>query len=899
MGKYYLNNKKLKGAGVSIEYTKSQIDEYIKCAKDPLYFCRTYVRIVNVDLGLIKFNTYDYQAKMIEAFHKKRFVISKLPRQSGKLLPLDQQIPTPSGWRDMGSLQVGDQVFDEFGKPCNVVYVSEPEHVDMYRITFDDGSTIDCCKDHQWTVHDRLNTSRIFKDGKMVSNSHRIITDTIENLYRSHWYRINARGYKEFAYYIPNTKPISYSSKFVKIDPYILGIWLGDGTSRNRDLTCHVDHIQHYEQQGVRFGKQRVYKSAPQVYTAPIDNITTQDLRYYNLLQTCIEKKTKHIPNEYLTNDVPTRIALLQGLMDTDGFVSPKGECSIQLSLKNPKLLDDVYELICSLGIKVKKKVFPKTNSLRLSFTVGRDQIEVFRLPYKRARQKQTLPQARYVYSRTIQNIEPLADKATGVCIQVDSPNSLYLCSKSYIPTHNTTCFVGFFLHYILFNDNVKCAILANKGSLARDILGRIKMAFEHLPDWLQQGVITWNKGDIALENGSKIIAASTSSSAIRGESFNVVLLDEFAFVPNNLAEEFFDSVYPTISSGKTTKVFIVSTPKGLNKFHKIWSEAIEGRNLYHPIEVGWNEVPGRDEKWRLETIANIGLESFEQEFNCVFQGSSKALISSSKLKTLIAKTPTFSNDQGLRIYKDPLYAIGPNHRPVPLGEYVVIVDTSRGVGEDYSAFSVIRIDQQPYEQVASFRSNSISPLQYPDVIHKIANLYHHAHVLVEINDIGGQVVDILREDLEYENILCVQRGKVKGAKTTLSLEGQFGIRTDGQVKRIGCSNLKLLVERDQLIINDQATIDELCNFIKKGASYAADDGFNDDMVMGLVLFGWMTTQKMFKELSDSDIRKTLENQSTQIEDHSALPFGYITNGVDDEEMPEVDQYGTVWFPAS
>lgn len=181
-----------------------------------------------------------------------------------------------------------------------------------------------------------------------------------------------------------------------------------------------------------------------------------------------------------------------------------------------------------------------------------------------------------------------------------------------------STIVVSYLLHYSIFNDNANIAILANKASTAKDLLDRLQTAYENLPKWLQQGVLIWNKASLELENGSKIIAASTSASAVRGGSYNIIFLDEFAFIPNHIADQFFSSVYPTISSGKSTKVIIVSTPRGMNHFYKLWHDAERNKNEYVPTEVHWSEVPGRDQKWREQTIANTSEQQFRVEFECL-----------------------------------------------------------------------------------------------------------------------------------------------------------------------------------------------------------------------------------------------------------------------------------------
>jgi hypothetical protein len=434
----------------------------------------------------------------------------------------------------------------------------------------------------------------------------------------------------------------------------------------------------------------------------------------------------------------------------------------------------------------------------------------------------------------------------------------------------------------------VNVAILANKLSTARELLSRLKLAYEYLPKWLQQGVIEWNKGSIQLENGSKVLASATSSSAVRGGSFNMIFLDEFAYVPQNVAEEFFSSVYPTISSGQETKVFIVSTPHGMNLYYKLWTDATNGRNSYIPIDVHWSDVPGRDEKWKQETIANTSEEQFRTEFDCDFVGSIHTLISPSKLKTLAYIDPVFKNGEGFKVYA----------KPEEKHTYVMCVDVSRGTGQDYSAFTIMDITAAPYRLVATFKNNNMSPMVFPNAIHVAAKQYNNAHVLVEINDMGGQVADILHAEMEYENLLS---STMRGRKGQV-LDGgfgsgtsQFGVRTTEVVKRTGCSILKSLIESDRMIIQDFDVIKELFAFISKKNSFEAEVGYNDDLVMTLVLFGWLSTQPYFKDLSSLDIRKDVYKETIDKLEEEMTPFGFIDDGVDDS-VPEKGEDGSLWF---
>jgi hypothetical protein len=448
-----------------------------------------------------------------------------------------------------------------------------------------------------------------------------------------------------------------------------------------------------------------------------------------------------------------------------------------------------------------------------------------------------------------------------------------------------TTTVAAYLLWKIVFNEEYSIAILANKDRQAREILGRIQLMFEHLPKWLQMGVTEWNKGNIKLENGSEILASATSSSAIRGTSQNMVYLDEFAFVPTNIQDEFFASVYPTISSGQSSKVLITSTPNGMNMFYRIWTESEEGRNAYARVDVHWSQIPGRDQAWREQTISNTSEDQFRQEYECEFLGSSNTLIHPTKLRNMVYKQPIAQADGGLKIYEEPEKDT----------IYAIVVDTARGAGADYSAFIVVNVSTMPYRQVAAFRNNLISPLIYPNIIYGAAVKYNDALVLVETNDIGQQVADILHYDLEYDGVLVT----ANNGRTGQSLSGGFattthyGVKTSKQVKRIGCATLKTLVEADKFLIYDYDTIYELSRFslkntLKGNQSYEAEDG-NDDMAMCCVLFAWLTTQPYLKEITNIDIRMQIYEQNEKMLEQQMLPFGLMSTGDDahDEEVNE------------
>lgn len=428
-------------------------------------------------------------------------------------------------------------------------------------------------------------------------------------------------------------------------------------------------------------------------------------------------------------------------------------------------------------------------------------------------------------------------------------------------------------LWYTLFQDSKTVAILANKGSAAREVLDRYQIMYEHLPMWMQQGVKTWNKGNVELENGSKVFTAATTASGIRGKSVNWLYIDEAAIIPNNIADQFFASVYPTISSGTTTKILLTSTPLGYNHFWKFWNEAEKGKNGFVHHFIPYWEIPGRDDAWAEEQLRMLGELKFNQEVLCEFLGSSNTLINGRTLGQMSSVDPFFYSEMGLALFEEPAKD----------RTYIITVDVARGVGGDYSAFTVIDVTDMPYTMVGRFKNNTIAPMLFPDVIVKTAKDYNNAYILVETNDIGGQIADIVYTEHEYENILSTVK---ENNQTHISLgfakSTTLGVRTTKSVKRQGCFAIKSLLEEKKLNIFDADTIHELSTFVERNGSYSADEGYHDDLVMTLVLFGWLTTNQYFRELTDVNVRERIyKQQMAQIEEE-LTPFGFVDDGFEE-----------------
>lgn len=461
-----------------------------------------------------------------------------------------------------------------------------------------------------------------------------------------------------------------------------------------------------------------------------------------------------------------------------------------------------------------------------------------------------------------------------------------FVIGKMARQSGKSTTVVAYFLWYILFNEYVNIAILANKAETARELLGKVKEAYEYLPIWLQQGIQTWNKGSIELENGSRIKAAATSASAIRGQSMDILFLDEFAHIHDNLAEEFYTSVYPVISSQPTTKLLIVSTPKGMNLFRKLWVEAEEKRSNFKTFEAHWTAVPGRDDAWKQETIANTSEEQFEQEFECSFLGSTGTLINPKKLKMMTWKKPE-KMPNGVEIYT----------RPEKDHKYVITADTSEGKGQDFHAISIFDVTNIPYRLVGKFRDRKTDALSLPSIIYTLAKNYNDAFLLFEVQSTGQQVVDLIFNDLEYENIIyVVNKGKAgQVVASGFQKNPQKGVKASKATKKIGCLNLKSLIEQDKLIIEDFDCIDELTTFVTDGVTWNAEEGKHDDMVMTLILFAWLVAQKYFKEGSEHDIHRNIIEEKKAQWEHDFTPFGFVFNMIPDENERFVGSDGTIW----
>ena len=432
-----------------------------------------------------------------------------------------------------------------------------------------------------------------------------------------------------------------------------------------------------------------------------------------------------------------------------------------------------------------------------------------------------------------------------------------------------TAC--AYLIWYLLFQPEQTIAILANKGSTAREMLARITTMLEHVPFYLQPGTKVLNKGSIEFENDSRIIASATGANSIRGLSVNLLYLDEFAFVDN--AEQFYTSTYPVVTSGGKSKVIITSTANGIgNMYHKLYEGAEHGKNEYQPFTVNWWDVPGRDEQWKQQTIANTSELQFEQEFGNSFLGTGNTLINANTLLGLQGHDPLWSKDN-VHLYQSPIE----DHT------YIMTVDVARGRGQDYSTFSIIDVTEKPFKQVGIYRDNMISPLLLADVLERYAKMYNEALVVVENNDSGQIVCNNLYYDIEYPNVFLESTVKSSGVGVTMTKK----------VKQIGCSTLKELMEEKKLMVIDKFTINELVTFVAKGKSFEADGGNHDDLVMNLVLFSWFVTTPYFQSLTNLELKKMLYDEQQQLIEDEIVPFGIVDDGQNQDNT--YTQGGDVW----
>lgn len=592
----------IKKAHTKQTYTETQLQELMKCM-DPatgyLYFIENFFYIQHPVKGKVKFSAFEYQYRLMDSYHNYRFNINMMPRQSGKALSLDTRIPTPTGWTTMGEIKVGDVILSPDGTPTTVTFATEVmKNHDCYRIEFDNGEIIVADAEHLWEV----NTGFWRRKNKII---------TTEEMF-------NYKNNNNTSMYINITDAIKGAEVNLPIPPYTFGVWLGDGASDGgaytQSITDNIEMIQYINADGFEVSPPRV-------------NSENSEIRTIYKLRTSLVSagvyKNKHIPQIYLHASVNQRLELLRGLMDTDGTVSKEGHC--EFYQKKYHIIEQVRELLSSLGIKSRVSVKILNDQKYYTITFATTKYSVFKLSRKANRQLNCKghPKNTRIYIKSITKTDSVPVR----CIQVSNPSHLFLCGNTMIPTHNTTCAAGYLLWYAMFVPDQTILISAHKYTGAQEIMQRIRYAYEDCPDHIRAGAVNYNKGSIEFDNGSRIVSATTTGNTGRGMSISLLYCDEFAFVPPNIADEFWTSISPTLATGG--RAIITSTPnsdedtfatiwKDANKkFDEFGNESTTGVNGFHSYKAEWWEHPDRDEKWKQAELGRIGEERFRREYNC------------------------------------------------------------------------------------------------------------------------------------------------------------------------------------------------------------------------------------------------------------------------------------------
>lgn len=796
-------------------FTKWQADEFEHCANDFEYFARTYVKIQNVDKGMIPFNIRPYQQRMANLVINNRFTIFNAPRQA---LHIEEDIPTPTGFSKMKDLRVGDYVLGADGKPTKITDVTDiMRGNECFRITFSTGESIISDGDHLWEVqYEDPHCNRPTKIMTTSELSKRKLTSN--------------KNFKWFS--VKTSKALELPEIVLPINPYIFGVWLGDGTSSIGAFTVHLNELQHFVQEIKNNGENivSIREGRKNIFTVTVEGLQKK-LRKEGLL------RNKHIPQIYLRASYAQRLSLLQGLMDTDGYCGTNGHCEISSSY--PILAEDICELAASLGLKISRTIHKTRaskftsfkNSLRITFTAFSNEIPVFRLQRKLDRMKKDAHQLRIqsTKKRSISSIEPVESMPVK-CIAVDNADHLYLVGKSFIPTHNcgkTAMITALLLWYMIFNTEFHIGVGSNKMSSAKQVISRLKFAYEEMPMWLKPAVKSYNKQDIEFENNSSIESNATTGDGLRSKTFNIIYLDEFSHIKPKIAEDFWTSTFPVISSGTTTQVIITSTPNGTEGIYaQLWFSAVDESNGFAYSKIEASEIEGRDEEFKEKMLKKMGINQYLQEFEGAFLSSKGTLINSMILEN-IKKKPVIKQFKDTRFFSEPF------NRSLIIG-----IDVGTGIGQDYHTIQIF--DKLTFEQVGEFRDNMmnqtmfsheiISLLNYLDTEENAKQIYWG----IESNSYGLGVINMIQNS----NHPVFSRKYVIPIVTYGNKEA--GIQMNSKSKNVGCTKFKDLVENRIMTLGSEKLLSELKCFVKTGASFKAETGKKDDLVMGCVVVALM-----------------------------------------------------------
>jgi hypothetical protein len=843
----FLNNNENLPVNYSADWTPEMLDEFHKCANDINYFAENYFFIVNLDEGIQKIKLHDVQKEAIKTIIDNRFTAICASRQVGKRLALDTPVPSPSGWTTMGDLKAGDVIFDWYGNPTTVTHAHEiRDDRNCYKVVFSNGESIVADEEHEWFTQSRSERKK-----KSLGS-----VKTTKQIKDSLFYGIQS---KEPAHRIPYKHSVQYPEQNLPIDPYLFGYWLGDGAKSAAVITIGEQDIEEAEKNFSFLTNKTITKdkSPRNTYTMRIQKDGEHD-SFVTTLKELNVFQNKHIPLMYLQSSEEQRLELLRGLLDSDGYCNMRG--TIQFYSVISELAENVKELLYSLGIQCSQtSKIPKIGDKkyqRCHILTFKTQKPVFRLKRKADRQKRKLKKGteqsrnEFVYIKDIIPIESVATR----CITVDNPDSMYLVGKTFIPTHNTTIMTIICLWYCLFKKHFTVAVLANREEQAKEILERIKTAYEEIPNWLKAGVLDFTKENLKFGNKSKIFVSTTSLSSIRGKSVNLLFLDEFAFVRKDIADEFYKSIIPTTSSSKKSKIVCVSTPNGADgRFYDIVSEAERGKNGWVFIKMYWHQIPGRDEEWKQVQLGLIGGDQamWDQEYDIKFLESGTSALNAhviETLKNMCHKPKIILYDGDYKIWKEPEKG----------NIYVFGIDVAQGVGQDSSVCHVIDVtDLKNIELVASYASNRLHPNVFAERINEIIPTWGRPFICIESNKEGAQVLDDLMTVYNYDNIVYYNM-----ENDTRGYYQKPGIFCHPNSKYTGVTNMKYWLETlQQVSIYDMDTVKEFETFIRKeNKTWCAKKGKNDDRVMAiiwaLVILVPQIAQRYFDILDYDDMGK-------------------------------------------
>ena len=818
-----VDDKLVKRAHSTTSYTKQQLEELAACmhpVTGPEYFIKNFMYIQHPMKGAQIIVPFDYQYDLLETYHNYRYSVNLMARQTGKALALDTPILTPTGFTTVGDIKVGDVIYSRDGSSTNVTFITEVMNDrPCYEVEFDNGECIVADAEHLWNVSSSYKT---FKHSEKT-----LTTSEMVGL-REKWNKWS----KPPSLYINYTECLEFEDRPVLVDPYVFGVWLGDGHSSCGRITCHKDDYEHYFKEITSRGYS-VSDFKPDKRTD-----TTGYFTVYGLLQNLRKLgvvDNKHIPDEYFINSKGVRQEVIQGLMDTDGYISEKGQQ--EFSQSNRTLVENFNRILSSLGIKSTvnwRKTSGKLNA-RVRFTT---EVMTYRIPRKKRilleHSKKNYHANKATVNRIyIKDIRPV-DSVPVRCLQVDNPEHLFLCGETLIPTHNTTIAAGYLLWYAMFVPDAHILIASNKYEGAQEIMHRIRYAYEECPDHIRAGSTSYNKKTLEFDNKSRIESTATTGNTGRGKSISLLYLDEFAFVEPGIAKEFWAGISPTLSTGG--KCIITSTPSSSeDQFAEIWFGSLNttdefgnerprgiGKNGFKSYFADWRVHPDRNEEWAEEEKAKLGDEKFKIEHECQFLSHEETLISNVALQKLAPM--------------QPMYKTGQVRWFAPIKKecsYVVALDPSMGTGGDNAAIQVLELPT--FKQVAEWQHNKSRIEQQMNVVMEIGKIIEKSgaevYWSVENNSLGEAALVVIRnigEEKFAGTFLSDPRNKTSGKRK--------GFNTTNVSKKEACARLKTLIETERMTIYSKNLVSELKTFVHRGNSYEAMLGMKDDLVMSMLL---------------------------------------------------------------